>query len=163
MEGKLERANRSALHQHCEDRVEVIVGELFELVVGAVLHRVGNKHEGRVDTERLGPCGGAFDELGSGDADGWNATRFEIRHVMRTARNAGPSVGQSFDDKIDFACDLLPQRQWCRPGVGRLGVVFDRDTARAETLAEPAQKNVAARFGYVENPDREPVETLRPG
>src|SRR2546426_382185 len=29
MEGKLERANRSALHQHCEDRVEVIVGEFL--------------------------------------------------------------------------------------------------------------------------------------
>ena len=70
---------------------------------------MGNEHQGRVDAERLGPGGGAFDEFGGGDADGWNAARFEIRHVMRTARNAGPSVGQSFDHEVDFAGDLLPQ------------------------------------------------------
>src|SRR5258705_646978 len=82
---------------------------------------------------------------------------------MRTARNAGASIGQAFDDEIDFAGDLLPQRQWCGPRIGRLGVVLDRDAALADALAEPVEKDVAARLGDVEDPDRQPVETLRPG
>jgi hypothetical protein len=86
----------------------MVVGEFLELVVGAVLDRVGNEHQGRVDTERFGLGGGTFDELGGGDAYSRNTACFEICHVMRTARNAGPSVGQSFDDEVDFGGDLLP-------------------------------------------------------
>src|SRR5215469_14470392 len=81
---------------------------------------------------------------------------------MRTARNAGPSVGQSFDDEVDFSGDLLPQWQRCHPCVGRLGVVLDGDAALADALAEAVQKHIAAGFGDVENADRQPVELLRP-
>ena len=122
----------------------MVVGELFQFVVGAVLHRVWNEHQCRVDTERLGLGSGTFDELGGGDAYCWNAARFEIRHVMRTARNAGPSVGQSFDHEIDFGGDLLPQRQRRHPGVGRLGIMLDGDAALADALAETMQKHIAA-------------------
>src|SRR5205823_12214012 len=154
---------RSALHhQQRQDRLEVIVGELLQLVVGAVLYRVRNKHYRRIDAERLGSGGGAFDKLCRCDADGRDAACFEIRHVMRTARNAGPSVGQSFDDEIDFGGDLLPQRQRRHPRVGRLGVMPDGDAALGEPLAEPVQKHVTARFGDVENPDRQSVEPFRP-
>ena len=73
----------------------MVVGEPPELVVGAVLDGMRNEHQCRVDTERLGLGGSPFDELGGGDAHCWNAACFEIRHVMRTARNAGPSVGDS--------------------------------------------------------------------
>ena len=141
----------------------MVVGEFFELVVGAVLDRMGNEHQRRVDTERLGLGSGTFDELGGGDANCRNAACFKICHVMRTARNAGPSVGQSFDDEVDFGGDLLPQRQRCHPRVGRLGIVFDGDTAFADPLAEAVQKDVAARFGDVEDADRQPIEPLRPG
>src|SRR5580693_8564743 len=75
----------AALHQHRQDRLQMIVGEFLELLVGAVLDRMGNEHQSRVDTERLGLGGGTFDELGGGDAYRWNAACFEIRHVMRTA------------------------------------------------------------------------------
>src|SRR6266404_3372654 len=81
---------------------------------------------------------------------------------MRTARNAGPSVGQSFDDEVDFGSDLLAQRQGRHSRIGRLGVVRDGDAALGEALAETMQKHVAARFGDIENADLEPVETLRP-
>lgn len=127
----------------------MVVGEFLELIVGAVLDRMGNEHQRRVDTERLGLSGGTFDELGGGDADRWNSACFEICHVMRTARNAGPSVGQSFDNEIDFGGDLLPQGQWCNPRIGRLGVVLDGNPALADPLAETVQKNVAARFGDI--------------
>jgi hypothetical protein len=115
----------------------VIVGEFFQLVVGTVLHRVGNEHQRRVDTQRLGLRCCPFDEFGGGNADGWNAALFEIRHVMRTARNAGPSVGQSFDDEVDFGGDLLPQRQWRGPRIGRLCVMPDSDATLGKALAEP--------------------------
>ena len=85
----------------------MVVSEFSELVVGAVLDRVRNKDQRRVDAQRFGLRGGAVDELGRGDADGRNAACFEIRHVMRTARYAGPSVRQSFDDEVDFGGDLL--------------------------------------------------------
>src|SRR6516162_6721914 len=152
----------AALDQHRQDRFEVVVGEFLELVVGAVLHRMGNEHQRRVDTQRFRLGGGTFDKLGGGDADRWNAASFEICHVMRTARNAGPSVGQSFDDEVDFGGDLLPQRQRRHARVGRLGVVLDGDAAFGDPLAETVQKHVAARFCDVENTNRQPVELLRP-
>ena len=122
----------------------MVVGELFEFVVGAILHRVGNKHQRRVDTERFRLRGRPLDELGGCYTYRWNAACFEIRHVMRTARNAGPSVGQSFDHEIDFGGDLLPQRQRRHPGVGRLGIMLDGDAAFADAIAETMQKHIAA-------------------
>src|SRR6516225_4863970 len=153
----------AALHQHRQDWLQVVVGELFELVVSAVLDRMRNEHQRRVDAEGLSLRGRTLDELGSGDTYCRNAACFEIRHVMRTARNAGPSVGQSFVDETAFGGDLLPQRQRCHACVGRLGVVLDGDTALADPLAEAMQKDVAARFGDVENADPQPVEPLRAG
>jgi hypothetical protein len=108
MEGPRRKADPLALHKHCQDRFEMLIGELFQLVVGSVLDRVGNEYQSRVDAERVCLRGRTLDEFGGRDADSWNATRFEIRHVMRTARNAGPSVGQPFDDEIDLSGDLLP-------------------------------------------------------
>ena len=52
--------------------------------------------------------GGGVDELRGGDTDRRNAAGFEIREVMRTARRAGASVSQPFDDDVHFAHDLLP-------------------------------------------------------
>jgi hypothetical protein len=71
---------------------------------------------------------------------------------MRTARYAGPSVAQPFDDEVDFGGDLLPQRQRRYPRIGRLCIVPEGDTALAEPLAKPLQEHVAARLGDVENP-----------
>jgi hypothetical protein len=39
----------------------------------------------------------------------------------------------------------------------------DGDAALGEPLAEPVQKDVAARLGDVENSDRQSVEPFRPG
>jgi len=69
---------------------------------------------------------------------------------MRTARNAGPSVAQSFDDDIDFGGNLLPQRQRRGPRIGRFRVMPDGDAAFGKALAEPVQEDIAARFGDVE-------------
>lgn len=54
----------------------MVVGEPLELVVGAVLHRMRDEHQRRIDAERL--CSGRRG-FGGGDAYRWSAARFEIR------------------------------------------------------------------------------------
>src|SRR3984893_14207458 len=154
-------SDRRSLHQQLYDRVEMLVGELAQLVVGAVLHRVRDKHQSGVGAERFGLRLRPLNELGRRDADRWNATLLKVRHVMRTARYARPSVGEAFDDQINFAGDLLLERQRRRAGVGRLLVALDRDAAFLEPLVEAVEEHVAARLGDVEQADRQPVEPLR--
>ncbi len=96
------------LHEQLEDRLEVIVGQLLQFLVGPVLHRVRHEHIGGIGAKRLGLHRGGIDKLGGGDTDGWNAAGFEIREVMRTARRAGASVRESFDNHIHLAHDLPP-------------------------------------------------------
>src|SRR5207248_2152828 len=137
-------------------------GELSQLVVGAVLHRMRDEHQSGVGAERFRLSLRPLNKLGRRDADRRNATLLEVRHVMRTARYARASVAEAFDDQIDFAGDLLLQRQWRDPGIGRLLVALDREAAFAQTLVEAVEKHIAARLGDVEQPDRQPVEPIRP-
>jgi hypothetical protein len=86
----------------------MIVGQFLQFLIGAILHRMRHKHISRVspETPRLHGCG--IDELGSGNANRRNSAGLEIRKVMRTARRAGASVSQPFDDDVHLAHDLLP-------------------------------------------------------
>ena len=86
----------------------MIVGEFPQFLIGAILHRMRHEHISRVSAQTLGLHGSGIDELGGGDTDRRNSAGFEIRKVMRTARRAGASVGQAFDDEVHFAYDLLP-------------------------------------------------------
>jgi hypothetical protein len=67
-----------------------------------------HEHVSRVGAQTLRLHGSGIDEFGGGDTDRGNSAGFEIRKVMRTARRAGASVGQPFDDQVHFADDLLP-------------------------------------------------------
>ena len=86
----------------------MVVGELLQFLIGAILHRMRHEDVSRVGPESFRLDGSGFDELGSGDADRRNSAGFQICKVMRTARRAGASVGQPFDDEVHFAHDLLP-------------------------------------------------------
>ncbi len=86
----------------------MIVGQLFQFVIGPVLHRVRNEHIGRIGAKRLRLHRGGIDELGGGDTDRRNSAGFEIREVMRTARRAGASVRQSFNHDVHLTHNLLP-------------------------------------------------------
>jgi hypothetical protein len=68
---------------------------------------VRNEHIRGIGAEPLRLHGGGIDELGRGDTDRRNSAGFEIREVMRTARRAGASVSQSFDDDVHLAHDPL--------------------------------------------------------
>jgi hypothetical protein len=86
----------------------MVVGHFLQFVIGAILHRMRNEHIGRIGTERFRLDGGGLNELGGGDTDRRNSAGFKIREVMRTARRAGASVSQPFDDDVHLADDLLP-------------------------------------------------------
>ena len=96
------------LHQQREDRVQVIVGHFSQFGVGAILHRVRHENISRVGAKGLRLDGGGVDKLGGRDTNRWDSAGLEIRQVMRTARRAGASVRQPFDDDIHFADHLLP-------------------------------------------------------
>src|SRR5438067_8883556 len=139
----------------------MLVGELAQLVVGAVLHGMRDEHQSGVGAERFRLRLRPLNKLGRRDADRRNATLLKVRHVMRTARYARPSVAETFDDQIDFAGDLLLQRQRRRARVGRLFVALDRDAAFLEPLVEAVEEDVTARLCDVEDPDRQTIEPLR--
>ena len=40
---------------------------------------------------------GGANKLGGGDVRGGNAFFFEVNYIVRTARNAGPSIAEGFD------------------------------------------------------------------
>lgn len=86
----------------------MIVGELLQFVIGSILHRMRHEHIRRVGAECLRLRRGGFDKLRGGDTDRRNSIGFEIREVMRTARRAGASVRQPFDNEVHLAHDLLP-------------------------------------------------------
>jgi len=94
------------LHQQRQDRLQMIVRQSFQFVIGPVLHRMRNEHVSRIGAQRLRLTGGGIDELGGGDTDRRNSAGFEIREVMRTARRAGASVRESFDNDVHLTDDL---------------------------------------------------------
>src|SRR5947209_16876059 len=110
----------------------MLVGEPAQLVVGAVLHRMRDEDQSGIGAERFSLGLRSLNELGRRDADRRNATLLKVRHVMRTARYARASVAEAFDDQIDFAGDLLLQRQGRRARVGRFLVALDRNAAFPE-------------------------------
>jgi hypothetical protein len=99
---------RALSHQQRQDLLQIIVGQLFQFVIGPILHRMRNEHIRRIGAKRLRLRRGGIDELGGGDTDRRNSAGFEIREVMRTARRARASVSQSFDHDANLAHDLLP-------------------------------------------------------
>ena len=86
----------------------MIVGQFLQFVVRPILHRMWNEHIGRIGAKRFRLGGGGIDEFGGRDTDRRDSVGFQIRQVMRTARRAGASVSQSFNNKTHLAHDLLP-------------------------------------------------------
>jgi hypothetical protein len=86
----------------------MIVGQLLQFLIGAILHRMWYEHIRWVSPETLRLHGSGIDELGRRNTDRRNSAGFEIRKVMRTARRAGASVSQAFDDDVHLTHDLLP-------------------------------------------------------
>ena len=71
-----------------DDLLEGVVGDLADLVVGAVLDGMRHPDEGRFVAERGALRGGGFDEGFRGDAQGGDAAALKIGNVVQTARCA---------------------------------------------------------------------------
>src|SRR5438067_2451126 len=121
-----------------------------------------DEYESGIGAERFRLRLRPLNKLGRRDADRRNATLLKVRHVMRTARYARASVAEAFDDQIDFARDLLLQRQGSGPRVGRLPVALHRDAELLQPLVEAIEEYVTPRLRDIENTDRQPDEFVGP-
>src|SRR5258708_518319 len=122
-----------------------------------------DEDRGGVEAERLGLGVGGFDELGRGYEDGRAAFGLEVGRVMHTARRAGPSIGEGFDDEVALAEDLLQQRPRSRSREGRLAEPLDLRAALVEQLLEPVEEDVAAGLRDVEQRHPAALDRVRAG
>lgn len=52
------------------------------------------------------------DKFRSGHVRGRNALFFEVDDIVRTARNASPSIAKSFDDRVTLLGQFRLDRRW---------------------------------------------------
>jgi hypothetical protein len=71
---------------------EGLIGDRLDLGGGAVLDRMRDVDDGRLEAQRIALRGDAVDELGGDDIDARQAAVIEIVEVVQTARCAGPSI-----------------------------------------------------------------------
>ena len=71
---------------------EGLIGDRLDLGGGAVLDRMRDVDDGRVEAQRFALRGDAVDELGGDDVDARQAAIIEIVEVVQTARCAGASI-----------------------------------------------------------------------
>src|SRR5713101_238922 len=80
---------------------------------------------------------------------------------MHTARRAGASISQAFDDEAALGLDLLFQLDRRQVGEVLLAIAFHRVAACGQKLVEAIEKFIAAHLGDVEESDRLSGERLR--
>src|SRR5437899_8831418 len=73
---------------------------------------------------------------------------------MHTARRAGASISQAFDDEVAFRFDLRFQLDRRQMSEVLLAVSLHRVAAGGQKLVETVEKFIAAHLGDVEQPDR---------
>jgi hypothetical protein len=78
--------------QHRHDLLERLVGDRLDLGLGAILDRMRDVDDGRLETQRVALRFDAFDEAGGDDVDTREAAAVEAIEVVQTARCAGPSI-----------------------------------------------------------------------
>jgi hypothetical protein len=80
-----------ALEQR-NDLGEGLVGDGFDLGLGAILDRMRYVDDGGLEAQRIALRGDTLGELGRDDIDAGEAAAIEIVEVVQTARCAGPSI-----------------------------------------------------------------------
>ncbi len=80
-----------------------------------------------METKRLALCRGGCDKFARGDEHAGQPARFEFSDVVHTARRAGASIGQGFDDEITVADDALDEPGRGDAGESRLLIAFGFD------------------------------------
>ena len=141
-----------------QDAFNSAIGECSHFCVGAILDGMGDEDAGGIKSQggRLGI--GCFAEWLGCDKDGGYAARFQVGRVVHTARCAGSSIGQAFDDDIAFGGDLLLEFDGCRSRECGFDVAVDFEVALREVRFDAVEEDVAPAFGYVEKSNGQSVE-----
>lgn len=90
-----------------QDFVQAGIGQRMQLGIAPILDRVRHKHVSWIRTQCPGLSLGCLNELGSSYSHRGNTPTFKVCNVMRTARRAGTSIAQGFDDQVNFGGNLL--------------------------------------------------------
>src|SRR5919201_5064035 len=99
-------ASRLDGRERAHDLVDGRVGKGAYLLVGTVLDGMRDEHAGRVTAQPACLRLRGVTELRGGHEDARDAAGLQRADVVHTARRAGPSVGQRFDDDVAAAADL---------------------------------------------------------
>ena len=119
-------------HQGVEDFVDEALGVFVHLGVRAVLHWMRDEDSADLfESEAFGLVAGGLDELRGGDEDAGLALQFEEDGVVHTARRAGSSISERFDDEVALLQDRIFDRLRGRLGDGRLHEAPRLDAGRA--------------------------------
>ena len=87
-----ESRRRSLSRQRRDDLIEGLVGDGFDLGLGAVLDRMRDVDDAGLEAQRVALRFDTFGELRGDDVDARQAAAIEIVEVVQTARCAGPSI-----------------------------------------------------------------------
>ena len=122
------------------------------LVVGLVLDGMGNKgtaHLRQAKLDRL--CLGRVCEGCGGEKERGSAVDFEPGSVVHTARGAGSSVGERFDNEVAFLLYLAEKRTGCGLGESRLPIALDGDvwSLPGDQFGEAVDEDITARLGDI--------------
>jgi hypothetical protein len=103
-----------------DNLVDHLIGQGADFILRLWLNRVLDEN-GLVlwHAERRALRMGGANELGGCDVRGGNALLFEVDYIVRTARNAGPSIAKGLDDGVtllrQFSLDRCRRRtRHCR-------------------------------------------------
>ena len=104
-----------------DDLVNDLVGQGADLVPGFGLNGMLNENRLVVRHAKGGALGvGRTDEFGRGHIGGRNSLLFKIDDIVRTARNAAPSIAEGFNDGVTLLAEFGFQRLGSGPGNRRL-------------------------------------------
>ena len=141
-----------------QDAFNSAIGKCLHFFVGAILDGVGDEDASGIKSQGGGLGIGCFSERLGCDKDSGYAARFQVGRVVHTARCAGPSIRQAFDDDIALGGDLLLEFDGCRARECGFDVAVDFEVALREMRFDAVEEYVAPAFGYVEKPDGQSVE-----
>ena len=103
------------------DLVKDLIGQGANLVLSFGLDGMLNQNRLVVRHAKGGALGvGGTDKFGRGHICGRNSLFFKIDDIVRTARNAAPSIAEGFNDGVTLLAEFGFQRLGSGPGDRRL-------------------------------------------
>ena len=104
-----------------DNLVNDLIRQSSDFVLGLGLNRVRDQDRLILRHPKRGALGiGRTDKFRSGDVCRWDTVFFKVDDIVRTARDAGPSIAEGFDDGITPFAQLHPNRLGCRSRDRRL-------------------------------------------